>query len=103
MNDENSTNTGNQENIPKGGIISTEKTLVENDVLLTGKGVADAPFVADDVIGENYTTSNVKNGTNTLTGNGQFGNDIQARATDDATEMKNKSVSSEEKEIVKVV
>lgn len=95
----------------KGGIIGTstvknddanEKVHVENNVVLTGNGVADPAFVAD-VVDENVTQRNVQNGDTTVRGNAQFGKDIQARATDDTAERRNKSVSTEENENTKVV
>lgn len=111
--DENSTaSEGKPQNVFKGGIIGTstvqtvdakEVVLIENDVILTGNGVADPPFVADDVIDENSTQSNVSNESTIATEIAQFGNDIQARATDVTTEKSNKTVSTEENENTKVV
>lgn len=110
--DDNSTAIdGKPQSAYKGGTIGTstvknidanEKALIENDVVLTGNGVADTPFVADDVIDENSTQSKAQNESTKIIGIAQFGNDIQARATDAATE-KNKTVSTEENENTKVV
>lgn len=111
--DENGTaSDGKPQNVFKGGIIGTstvksvdakEKALIESAVVLTGNGVADAPFVADDVIDENSTKSNVNNESRIVTGNAQFGKDIQARASDDTTQKSNKTVSTEENKNMKVV
>lgn len=110
--DENNTGRdGKQQNVFKGGIVGTttvksvdgdEKSLIENAVVLTGNGLADTPFVADDVINENVTQGNVSANA-TVTRIAQFGKDIQARATDDATEKSNKTVSTEEDQNTKVV
>lgn len=111
--DENSTaSDGKPQSVFKGGIVGTstvrivdakEKALIENEVILTGNGVADTPFVADDIVDNNSTQSNVGNKSTIVTGTAQFGKDIQARATDDTTEKSNKTVSIEENERTKVV